>query len=168
MSGTALNIDYNDQDLQERLRAMLERTRDFTLVMKAWGSIGRSSVVETFEDGGRPVRWTPAKDGGRTLYRRGLAGGLAGSVNYEAAKDHVVLGTNKVYAAIHQFGGKTRPSVIRPVRAKALKTPFGFFKKVVHPGSDIPARPFLVLQEEDLTEMRETLKDYVLGMGGGE
>lgn len=164
MSGTALKIDYNDNDLQGMLRAMIDRTRDFTKLMEAWGSIGRTSVIENFEDGGRPERWTPAKDGGRTLFRQGMAGGLAGSVNYQAAKDHVILGTNKIYAAIHQFGGKTKPHVIRPVKAKALKTPYGFFKKVNHPGSEIPARPFLVVQAEDITEMQETLKDYVLGM----
>lgn len=54
------------------------------------------------------------------------------------------------YARIQEFGGKTRPHVIVPRNAAVLafewpKKGAGvfFFAKVDHPGSDIPARPYL-------------------------
>lgn len=51
------------------------------------------------------------------------------------------------YARIHEFGGKTRPHDIRPRNKLALKF-MGrggetFAKVVHHPGSNIPARPYL-------------------------
>lgn len=57
------------------------------------------------------------------------------------------IGSNVSYAGIHEFGGTTRPHVIRPKTAKALRWQAGgvvFFASVVHhPGSKIPARaPF--------------------------
>jgi phage gpG-like protein len=76
------------------------------------------------------------------------------------------IGTNVEYAAIHEYGGQTKPHVIT-ARGKALRfvsprfvgpvklTAKGklakrqtagsivFARKVSHPGSTIPARPFL-------------------------
>lgn len=55
---------------------------------------------------------------------------------------------NVPYAAIHEFGGRTSAHVIRPRRAKALRWYDGegnpvFARYVNHPGSVIPARPYL-------------------------
>lgn len=60
-------------------------------------------------------------------------------VRQEYGQFNRTVGTNVEYAASVEFG--TAPHVIRPKNAKALKTPFGFFKKVNHPGSR--AKPFL-------------------------
>ncbi len=61
------------------------------------------------------------------------------------------------YAAIHEFGGKTKPHLILPRFAKALRfatalsmkgkhkaTAYAFATEVHHPGSVIPARPYLM------------------------
>lgn len=58
------------------------------------------------------------------------------------------IGTQGIpYAAAHEFGVITRPHDIRPRNAKALAFMFGgnqtFAKVVHHPGSKIPARPYL-------------------------
>lgn len=51
------------------------------------------------------------------------------------------------YAAIHEFGGITKAHDIFPRAGKALKFQMGgknvFAKSVHHPGSNIPARPYL-------------------------
>ena len=70
--------------------------------------------------------------------------------------------SNKVpYAGIHEFGGKTPPHVIEAVEADYLafvgKTstsdnPLVFVKRVNHPGSNIPARPFLTPALEEARE----------------
>lgn len=96
------------------------------------------------------------------------SGRLRQSLSTSVASDgtSASIGTNVEYAAIHEFGGRTPPHEIRPRSAKALRfvTP-GFigpmqltkkgtlsrrassgvtFAKVVrHPGSVMPARPYL-------------------------
>lgn len=59
----------------------------------------------------------------------------------------VSVGTNVVYAAIHEFGGRTAPHTIVPIRAGALAFRVGgelvLVRKVEHPGSVVPARPYL-------------------------
>lgn len=51
------------------------------------------------------------------------------------------------YAAIHEFGGKTSPHDIYPVKAQALAFMMGgqqvFAKVVHHPGSVMPERSFM-------------------------
>lgn len=63
-----------------------------------------------------------------------------------------MLGSNVPYARIHEKGGVTPPHVITPKRASVLafwstgRSGGGsliFAKKVNHPGSNIPARPYL-------------------------
>jgi phage gpG-like protein len=54
--------------------------------------------------------------------------------------DSVTVGTNVEYAAIHNFGGQA-----------------GRGRKVM-----IPARPFLVVQDEDITEMKSVIGDHLL------
>jgi phage gpG-like protein len=57
------------------------------------------------------------------------------------------IGTNVVYARIHEFGGTTRPHTILPRRATVLRFQRGgktiFARRVNHPGSKFPERPFL-------------------------
>lgn len=47
------------------------------------------------------------------------------------------------YARILDQGGRTRPHVILPKNKKALKTPFGIFKKINHPGSMFKPRYYM-------------------------
>ena len=60
---------------------------------------------------------------------------------------NIFFGSNVPYAAIHEFGGRTPPHDIVPKRAGALAFMLGgkqiFAKVVHHPGSTIPARPYI-------------------------
>lgn len=61
------------------------------------------------------------------------------------------IGTNVRYArAVHEGYG---PRIIRPVRAKALKTPYGFFRKVRHPG--FTGNPFIKRSRDKLRPIAE-------------
>jgi phage gpG-like protein len=58
------------------------------------------------------------------------------------------IGTNVEYAAIHEFGGTTKPHEIVPVNARVLafRGSSGdpvFATRVFHPGSKMPQRSFL-------------------------
>lgn len=73
-----------------------------------------------------------------------------------------------VYARIHNFGGKTEPHEIKARNGKTLAFSIEgksiLRKSVHHPGSDIPARPFMVIQDEDLEYARDTLLDHLTGI----
>lgn len=62
------------------------------------------------------------------------------------------------YARIHELGGRTRPHMIYPRNAMALRFMIGdrviFAKSVNHPGSVIPQRSYLA---SSLEEMRDQL-----------
>lgn len=59
----------------------------------------------------------------------------------------VTVGPKVRYGAIHEFGGKTSAHIIEPRRKKVLrfvqKGKVRFAKRVHHPGSVIPARPYM-------------------------
>lgn len=122
---------------------------------------------------------------GRSLNVR--TGRLRGSLSraHEKGSLEARVGTNVVYARIHEYGGTTKPHIIRAVNAKALgpflrkggsffgpmrtsefvfrrkditrtgaftrrfvrsargRSILGFAKSVQHPGSVIPARPYM-------------------------
>lgn len=73
------------------------------------------------------------------------------------------MGSDRPYAAIHQFGGQTRPHLIHPSRKKALAFGGVVVKSVKHPGSKIPARPFLGLSDADRNEIVEITLEYLSG-----
>jgi phage gpG-like protein len=92
-------------------------------------------------------------------------GDLWNSINEQAFSDHVVIGSAKHYAAIHQLGGETGPRTIRPKNKKALFWPGAGhpMKAVRHPGSTIPARPFLPDEQSlDWDEIHDTVTRYLL------
>lgn len=79
-------------------------------------------------------------------------GRLAASVEGRSGPDFAQVGAAAVYAAIHQVGGKTRAHTILPKHKKALTIGDMIVKRVQHPGSQIPARPYLPMTAgHDLT-----------------
>ena len=119
--------------------------------------IGARLVTRTqirFEQGIAPSgeRWPVSaraeRQGGQTLVDSAR---LKNSIEHRADNSGVEVGTNVIYAAAHQFGAKTRPRTIRPRLKEALFFPGAAHpvKKVEHPGSNIPARPFLGLAPTD-------------------
>lgn len=148
MAGSGIEIKVDTSEVERLFSEIQSRCLDLTPVMRVIGETIRTSVMTNFEQGGRPQAWKPlseatlkrGKSGGGILRRQGMAGGLMGSIHHQAFNDRVVIGTNKVYAAIHQFGGKA-----------------GRGHKVT-----IPARPYLMIQDGDWAEITEVLKDYIL------
>lgn len=99
-------------------------------------------------------------EGGQTLTDTAA---LKNSIGYEASPTTVVVGTNREYAAIHQFGGE-----IEPKSAPALRFQVGG-KWVSTQKVTMPARPFIGINEEDMEEAREMMLSGMkraFGMGG--
>ncbi|MCL4504113.1 MAG: HK97 gp10 family phage protein [Deltaproteobacteria bacterium] len=78
-------------------------------------------------------------------------GRLRRSINYALSIEDqgltATVGTNLVYAGIHEYGSQTRAHVIQARNAKALAFQVGgqtiIRKSVNHPGSKMPERSFL-------------------------
>ncbi|WP_395698420.1 phage virion morphogenesis protein [Methylocella sp.] len=96
---------------------------------------------------------------GEVLNRR--SGALADSIDVGLEEDGdgialVASSAGVAYAAIHEFGGKTGAHEIAAVGGKALAFVAGgtqrFAKSVRHPGSAIPARPYLSTSVREVAE----------------
>ncbi|RJP17901.1 MAG: phage virion morphogenesis protein [Deltaproteobacteria bacterium] len=169
MSGTLIKIEVDDREIREALSRLASKVRNLAPAMKNIGEYLQRSTWERFgaqkDPQGKP--WAKLKPG--TLARKKTSkiliesSGLRDSIHYEASSDSVSVGTDKIYAAIHQFGGKTSPHTIRPSRKKALFWPGASHPvgSVNHPGSQIPARPFLGVSDEDKSEILDILRDHV-------
>lgn len=115
-------------------------------ILEAMGRQLLSITVRAFRDASlRAATWPPKRDGSpATLYKRGH---LKQSITITSvSNDSVHVGSDTPYAAIHQLGGTTRAHVIEASRKKFLAFKMGgaqiYAKRVNHPGSKIPARPF--------------------------
>jgi phage virion morphogenesis protein len=108
-----------------------------------------------FEQEADPVtgeKWkklkSPRSDGTTTSILRHHST-LYGSLTDQGFADgRAVLGSNMVYARIHQEGGKTAAHDIRPVQGRALRFNGRFASRVHHPGSTIPARPYMGIPKD--------------------
>ena len=105
------------------------------LLMRRLAGTMHYAVAQNFKQGGRP-EWLALK------YRSGIplndTGALRQSIDELSDNDTALVGTNMVYAAIHQFGGWA-----------------GRNRKVY-----IPARPFLQLTNEDKQDLMDDVQDY--------
>jgi len=177
VAGAVIDLEMKDREIREVLGRIQRRMDDLAPAMRILGNIVRTSVIRNFEAGGRP-RWKPlspvtlaGRKGGKILMRQGFAGGLAGSINVRAEKDRAIVGTNKAYAAVHQFGARKGSfgTFTFRVREHMRKLAGKHIKVREHtrtmslPWGDIPARPYLMVQDEDWVEMREALQEYITG-----
>ncbi len=150
-----INVSIDDKEVKKTLELLRRRVGNLRPAMKAIGETVRTSVIKNFTAEGRPDKWTRlspvtlglawsmkgkkthVKSGKRetkafSKYKSGKkiltdSADLRNSITAKAYDDRVEIGTNVRYAAIHQFGGKA-----------------GRGRKV-----NIPARPFLMVQNED-------------------
>jgi len=156
-----IKVEIRDRGVKELLARLQNKIADLRPAMKSIGAAIRTSVIRNFEAGGRPA-WVPSKKkGGKTLIGRGR---LMNSIIPRDSADRVTIGTNIRYAAIHQFGGQTPARIITPRYKRALFWPGARHpvKSVRHPGSRIPARPFLMIQDEDWGGIRKILERHIL------
>lgn len=157
-----ISIAVSDTGLQKRIAALQSGLSDLKPVLRVWGEIGVSSIARNFEEGGRPKRWKPLSPVTLALRRRRRKGtrsgrvavstkvlfvtGTLSRVRYTVLANSVQLGTApaaRAYAAIHQYGGRA-----------------GRNRKV-----HIPARPYMLLQQEDIAEITRVGKAYFVNQG---
>jgi len=180
MTGTMIDVKIKDHGVKKLLAEIQRRAHTLSPAMNIIGQIVRTSIVRNFEKEGRPEKWK--KHSKTTEKRRGKGASilraeshLMNSIHHKADKNSVVIGTNRIYAAVHQFGAKKGAfgtfSVtqqvkehIRKIKGKRQKVrAHKRTRKMPVPWGDIPARPFMMVQKEDWDEIRAALSDYITG-----
>lgn len=163
-------MDFKTEPLKRWLKRA-ERTAQAHRPM--WEDIGEElvqAVQRNFDNqaaGDRP--WAPLTAQYRAARPAGtiltVTSRLRNSVTYHASGTAVVISSNVEYAAIHQHGGRTKPHTIRPRRKKALFWPGADHpvNLVNHPGSDVPARPFLAWTDADWQKVSRIIAEHLVG-----
>lgn len=160
MVGTRITV--NEVELREVLTRMGRIGRDPREFLE---DVGQHLLSETQD---RLLAGGPAPDGAawpdwNPLYRKfrpklspkggmmNLRGRLRDSITTQVQGRQLRVGTNTIYARVHQFG-----AVIEPVRAPMLRVPgVGMLPSVT-----IPARPFLGVSAEDRREIVALFNDH--------
>jgi phage gpG-like protein len=178
-----ITLDISNNNFSQLIKNFHKRLLHPKHAMATVGEIVRTSIEQNFAQGGRPVRWLPSarakEQAGQTLSDTGR---LRRSLTVDAEDDRVRVGTNVAYAPVHQFGAArgsfgtvlvhVRAHVRRIVkrnvttrRGKKIASGVSFVKahsrRQALPWGDIPARPFMQVQEEDWDEIADAIADFV-------
>lgn len=140
MAGTHATIDINDAEIIGHLTALIHATGHAKPALDAFGEyMTRVTVEERFEKGQDPwghdwdeVKYDKPYNADKPLI---LDGHLMGELRYHNSEQEFRFGSNLVYAATQQFG---------------------------RPDDNIPARPFLGINDRDKRELIQTLKDFLI------
>lgn len=160
MTGASIRFQGDKKIIKvlDRLASQEERRN----LLDSVASYGVSSTQQRFldEQGPDGKKWKKSrraeKKGGVTLQKsRRLFKSLIG----KATATMAAWGTNVVYAGIHHFGG-----TIRPKNAKALAFKGMNGRMVITSKVEMPARPYLGINELDSERIGQLASKWVLGM----
>lgn len=162
MSGVRISLDQNEDVLAE-LGAALKRVENPRGLFDQLGAALVSSTQHRFETetdpAGNPWPESLRKQlvGGRTLT---MTAALVQSITHEATDSSVAVGTNVIYAAIHQMGGTIKAKTPQGLRFRGAGNSGWVRKDEV----TIPARPFLGVDKDDESMISRIVTDWVLGI----
>ena len=141
-----IEIKLDNKEVESRLLDWVKRSENLRPLMKNIAGIMADSTEENFKEEGRP-KWKDLSEKTKTVRRKTghypgqilqVSGQLAMSITTQYDNESAVIGSNKLYAAIHQLGG-----------------PAGKNKKTT-----IPARPYLKLTDDNFEEIIYEVEKY--------
>lgn len=162
-----INATIDEHKFDALIKIMQDNAVHLKPVLAAVGNLAVKSIRQNFRVGGRPNRWPETeKPKGRTMIGTGA---LMRQIHYKVDNDEsgvtIMTGKQK-YAAILHFGGKTPAHEIRPKNKSALSFTWKglpvIYGKVNHPGSKIPARPYMLLQDEDIKVIENMMIQHIV------
>jgi phage gpG-like protein len=175
MAGVGIQVKLDDQ--YQRILDALGRASqpDLRKLSAMAGEELRNVSRKAFEAESDPEtgkKWAPLKypRADEKKRSRGLlqsGGQLRRSLYWQGFDDgSVIFGSNVVYSRIHQEGGQTGAHEIRPKRKGALYFNGRCASRVRHPGSKIPARPYMgVPKDFDRMILTDPAVLKLLGLG---
>lgn len=145
--GPQVSIEVVDEDgLKQALHGLADRTQNMQSAFDEIGSALLTRTQERFEDEAGPDGSPWPEHSFVTLRRRGAGapklrdqGHLYASLAYSASQSSAAVGTNRRYARIHQSGGRAGRGG----------------------SAEIPARPYLGINDDDRREMGRILHDHL-------
>lgn len=180
MTGAQIRVDITGaEETLAALRRAAERTAEPRGLWDAIGLLLVGSTQQRFERGVGPSGspWPPSArarfGGGKTLIDTAR---LMQSITFVASDAGVEVGTNVIYAAIHQFGGDIKHAARQhttyrkyDARTDELSSQFvkrkhsNFAEDVTIPAHTVtmPARPFLGLDQDDERDIVQTAEDFL-------
>ena len=173
MAGVGMKMSARDT-ASAAMREVVSRARQLHGLLTAAGQIVKRSVEMNFQAGGRPAKWAPRSEPyGRKMRAAGhnqvlvVSGDLKNSITADVNVDEVTVGSSLKYARPMQVGAKKGSfgtvTVARRL-GKAGRSGASLFSrgwKMAVPWGDIPARPFLRLQEIDTQRLRKMAAEWI-------
>lgn len=179
MAGIKLTID--DTDIQKALTKLAKASSDLSIPMAQVGEHILHTTRERFRTQQSPdgipwqalsKKYKKKRNKDKILTERGH---LQGQLVMQSNKDSAAVGSNRIYAAIHQFGGDINmPARQRElffkrtkdggVSNKFVKPKKSDFSQTVITGSysiKIPARPYLGLSDTDKKKVLSILTNHL-------
>jgi phage virion morphogenesis protein len=154
-----VKITINSTELKKNLEKIVQKIDNLKPLMADIGSEIEASTKKRFEDEVSPAgeKWTPSIEAllnnRKTLSKSGL---LKISIQKKVLNKSVLVGSDRIYAAIQQLGGKIRakntPNLVFKIGAKIIR------KKEVY----IPPRPYLGISKTDENLVVAHIKRAVL------
>lgn len=147
MSNEPIEIKIDNKKVEKALLEIAQKTSNLRPLMKNIAGIMADSTEENFKEEGRP-KWKDLSEKTKTARRKTghypgqilqVSGQLAMSITTQYDNESAVIGSNKVYAAIHQLGGLA-----------------GKNKSVT-----IPARPYLVITDDNFEDVLSQTQKYI-------
>lgn len=163
MSGITLRFDDKDLRRLARRGRDLEQLGDTAPLMAEIAASMEAWTLHRFETERAPdgTPWKKSRraleEGGQTLT---ASGRLRLSMNHKSSSKTAEVGSNLIYAGIHQTGGTIRP---RNARALRFRVGGGF---VTVQKVEIPQREYLGFGPEDERELGEIVGDFLAGSLG--
>jgi phage gpG-like protein len=122
------------------------------------------SVMENFSSGGRPNTWAPLKKTGAPshLYKSGR---LIEQIRSHSGSDFAEVYVSDVpYAAIQNFGGTIHHPGSTKFQAFQIGDKWVYTHGTQPHEIDIPARPFMLFQDEDVVRVQTLFAQDIIGM----
>ncbi len=164
-AGVGLRVTVDDGPLGDALARLGQALADPRPLWDELAGALETSTDQRFEHERGPdgTPWTQSLRAklhdGKTLTDHGI---LRDSVTRNVGPDFLEVGSNLIYARIHQMGG-----VIRPVNAKVLSFTLADGTHVLADQVVMPARPYLGLSADDRDEIGEIVVAWIDRVLGG-
>jgi phage gpG-like protein len=158
----AISLDIDGHEICALVAGTIDRIEGGELERIAAGIV-RESVVANFGFGGRPA-WKPLqhREGSPLIKTGRLKNSIYSRYDSEAAYVYTAV----KYAPTHQFGaergeyGRTTAVVRGYSRANGVRVR-GYAMRQQVPWGDVPARPFMMVQDEDIVKIQAEYAKFI-------
>lgn len=156
---TSMRITIDDAQARTAFQRLISAGGNLFAPLDEIGGYLVSATVRRFETETGPdgAKWKPSfraqHAGGQTLSDTGR---LKGSIHHQVGSNYVDVGTNVLYAAVHQMGATIRAKGGGKLTFNIPGIGWRSAESVT-----IPARPFLGVDSDDRMEIQAIVTDFV-------